>query len=89
MVRREVEPFGEAPKGALKLVPLGAKLGTPQWSGCSFQAGGTFECGPGPWKSRAARLQILIFVPSGASSLPRSDAGPFPRRLLLGEGPVL
>ena len=41
-LRREAKPFGEVPKGVLKLASPDAKSRLPQRSGCSFQADGAF-----------------------------------------------
>ena len=78
--RREAKSFWEAPKGALKLVPLGAKSGLRSGVVAPSRLVTPWG-GAGSRKSRAIWLQILFFVSSGTSSLPRSDAGPLSRRL--------
>ena len=86
--RREAKPFGEAPKGALKLVPSGVKSGL----GSGVVAPSrlvTPSGGAGRRKLRAALLQILLFVPSGTGSLPLSTVGPLSCRLLPDEEHVL
>ena len=78
--RREAKPFGEAPKGALKLVLSGAKSGLRSGVVAPFRLV-TPSGGAGHRKSRAIWLQILFFVPPGTSSLPRDNAGSLPCRL--------
>jgi hypothetical protein len=81
--RREAKPFGEAPEGALKLVPSGAKSGLRSGVVAPSRLV-TPSGGAGSRKSSAIWLQILFFVPSGTSSLPRSDVG----LLLVGPVPI-
>jgi hypothetical protein len=81
--RRKAKSFGEAPKGALKLVPLGAKSGLRSGVVAPSRLV-TPSGGAGSRKSRAIWLQILFFVPSGTSSLHLSDVG----LLLVGPVPI-